>query len=496
MVLKINERTLNFKPFYKRFGFFLLLYAISRFFSLFEPDLMYTFHEIAVWGDALIQRGNIYALFRLQEQGLLTIKYPPLYYIQIAFNLILFGYSIFSIRLGFIFWEIGGLILLFFLSKAYYFEKEKVEVLANNKALIILYIYSFSPITILSLIYSPVFSIGQIYFIGGLYTFYKNKIKLMSILFCIGFMTQIYHIFCVIPICIYFLSQKKWKELRNTIVFYAITFIIFSIPFVLMDLTGFLFSYIVHGSRIPQAASIWMWIWFVFPDATISLSFFGIISISYLMLTVVLFILFFSISCFQYFRKQRNLTRTTIFHIILAFYLCLPLIFLSYDLRYTYWFFPLLCLFSNGNSERKGELLAYISIVVCFILGFFVFLLDSSSFLIDARIYIEYSIEFAKFQLFTLFVYILLLAFIPLWLYHEKDIKYHRLEYNNPNLQQTISIFATFYAIQAFLLLSSTNALYSFLFLSTIVVCILLNIRNLSTLYTVIKSDTKYSVLN
>lgn len=441
------------KPIYKETYLFILFYAISRIFTFFIPGGGWDFCEIANWGDAILKNMNIYSTFPLEAQGLADIKFPPLYFVQIAIILFFFGFNLWSIRLGFTCCEIFTMVLLYYFSKQYLKAKRTENDISNNKSLLVLYIYAFSPITILTMITASYYFLGQIYMIAGLFAFFQRKIKLTAFVFCLGFMTEIYPIFCLIPICILFLCQKRWKDLGMIILIFVNTFILFSVPFILLSPNGFLFNYFTHLYRTPQTISFWS-IFLVISGVPLAITLFNF-NISYLAITFISFVVIYSIFCYFFFKKHPTIDMESISWVIIVFYLFLPIIFLSIDLRYLYWIFPFICLFFNGMHLKMLKKLAITTILFSTIIGLS-FLFSGMAFQyngtpiiwLDQRIFIPNDLYLGILQFEYLFFIILEPAYLIIWIYYGKLLKSRESEYRLPNLFQSFSILTALFSLE------------------------------------------------
>ncbi len=351
---------------------FAILYFLSRFFSLLAPGFSNDFYEYAVWGDALLQGHNIYEEFQATPQGLLTLKYPPLFFVQCALILLIFGYYSWSIRIGFIIYETIAMFALYRFSVVITKERGLNRVDTTGRNLTVLYIYAFSPITILNLILGQPWTLGAVFLTAGLLAFYMDKVKLMGIFICLGFLTQYYPIFCLVPILIFYFSRAMWKQFWQLILSFSLTFIIICLPFILLDPNLFVVEFFIHFARVPQTISVWG----IMEDnfQMTSWNIFGIFTINPLSITFITFVAIFSITSYYIFKRQKEVDKFLIFYLILIFYISLPFVFLSFDIRYFYWSFPLSALLfsiSFTSLTSKNKVMGLLSTFLTAVFGLF-----------------------------------------------------------------------------------------------------------------------------
>ncbi len=358
---------------------FAILYAISRVVSLFIPGMFQDFYEHAIWGDALFHSIDIYNYIPIGATEA-ELKYLPLFYPHLSLLYLLFGFFSWSFRIGVTIWDFVVVLVLFYFSGAMHQSNDEQKTGPNKNKLSVLYIYAFSPLTILNLIFGTVWFLGAMYMILGLFAFYLNKSACAGVFFCLGFLTEIFPVFCLIPILLYHLTQKKWKDLGRFIGSFGVTFILGCLPFYLVDPANFVVNFTLHLTRTPLSLSIWR---FMTLDP---ISILGLIDISWSTILLLGVIVAFTVYCLLYYRKQAKIDEKSVLTMIILLFLVLPFAFLSVETRFYYWIFPLLCvLMINKINLKTTKDLAIISTAVTVIIGTTFLILFPSSLLVDQR---------------------------------------------------------------------------------------------------------------
>ncbi len=424
---------------------FIILYFISRFFCLFIPGQIYDFYEDAVWASALIDQKNIYQAFSVASQGTAVLKYPPLYYPLLTLMLLAFGFYSWSIRIGFTLWEVGILFVLYYFSCAVKAKRLKKGVFGSTiDPITVLYVYAFSPVTIYNLIFGQPWFLGVFFSILGTYVFYQQKPKLTGLIFCLGFLTQLYPGFCLFPIVTFYISKKRWKDLTVLVSTFAISFIILCIPFFLSNSQLFLFNFFTHLSRIPQTTTLWE----LFGTLPIT-SLFGLFDMSILGAISLLFTGTFLILTFIKFKKNKLLTEETVIWAAIIYYLLLPALFLTLDIRYSFWAFPFLCIFLKNICLPKQRLMMGITAIgLTFSMGLLFLFTMPFLLTINQSVYYDLVTVIAILSLSMLFFLVSLPIFVYFWLVLGKSFKIYIGERYFLNLHQVISLISTIFIFQ------------------------------------------------
>ncbi len=313
---------------------FITIYSISRVFLLFIPaslpDLPYMDLNLAL------------------SQGIAT--YPVIFFVQWEVIFSIFGVRLVVFRCGLILYEVGCLIILRkFVYRFQILEFHKTNAKAKETALISCYVFAFFPFLLFTYMGNAEI-MATFYLIAGLYAYYKNKLVFASILLCIGFLTEFYPIFCLVPIAIHLLLEKRIKSLAIIVLSFLITFFICNVPFFLANPSNYFTNYFSQFSRAPQGLSIWDFIennannWTLF-------SLFDLVKISPVGLTFLLTFLTYCIFVIRYFQRNEQKSKSHEFMLVISFTLLLPLVFLSIFPRYLLFGFPICCLFINTRKN-------------------------------------------------------------------------------------------------------------------------------------------------
>ncbi len=313
----------------KEVRLFILVYCACRVFLLFIPYSPADFLDISLTFETAVSGA--------------TFAYPILFRFQMLAFQLLFGRNLFGERLGFIIYEIGLLVVLYkFVNIFAQREFQKTRENSAALALKIMYIYSFFPQTLY--IYS---GSGEIYasffMILGLYMYYREKIVPATIFIGIGFLMEIYPIFCMIPIVIRYLSKHQFKQLGILIGTLVITLIFVSLPFYLLNSVNFLTDFLVQFSRVPKAVSGWNIIYDVLPIWDL-INLGGVIKISPIGVAFFTWLGAYVICSFTYYHRHKIVSKPEEYALMLTFILLLSVVFLSLHPRYIIFGFALFCL--------------------------------------------------------------------------------------------------------------------------------------------------------
>ncbi len=455
---------------------FITLYAVSRFFCLLIPGQYFDLYEDATWGNGLFTPESIYNAINAISQGNAVLKYPPLYYSHLSLMTLLFGFNSWGIRLAFTCWEIGILIILFRLAKVFYANRKSPENNLTHKSVTVLYLYAFSPITILNLVYVQPWFLGVFYLLLGVYAFYLNKPKVAGLVFCLGFLTQLYPAFCLFPILAYYVGRKHWKELWQFFGVFIVSFIILCFPFFLYDIDLFLFNFLTHFSRLPQTVTLWNY--FIefglapFPlFGNFEISLLGILSLSF---TFIFFIC--SVQIYAHRRESKDL----VLWMIVLYYIFLPLIFLTLDFRYIYWAFPILCLFFNKKKKSMPNYyMGLTSTIFCVAMGTIFLSIMPDLLTIDQRISYGSTITYQIFLISMLFFLITQPLYGALWLYFGSFLPVNAQEKKWLCLHNEITISIILFLLTVGLSPPSPPNYFIFIIFGVVIVGMLLILRGI-----------------
>ncbi len=385
--------------------FFILIYIVSRVFVLFLPYSPVDFLDISITFETAIS-GT-------------TFAYPILFRFQMLAFQLLFGRNLFGERLGFIFYEIGLLCVLYrFIDIFAQQEFQKSHGESATLALKIVFIYSFFPQTLY--IYS---GSGEIYasffMIIGLYMYYKEKIVPAAIFLGIGFLMEIYPIFCLIPIFIRYLSKHRFKELGIIIATLATTLVLISIPFYLLNPENFITDFLVQFSRVPKAESIWTILYDMMP--TWDLINLGVIKISPIGITFLMWLGAYLVFSFMYFHRRKSVSKLEEFALMSAFILLLSGVFLSLHPRYIIFGFGIFCLLIESRVPI-GEFQNHSIRIVYIIVGIAISTLILWPMLNFTTIE-QTDYTFGNILIYTLLLFALYIAISALWLKFGSQIR-------------------------------------------------------------------------
>jgi len=113
----------------------------------------------------------------------------------------------------------------------------------------------------------------------------------------------------------------------------------------------YIFNFLVQLWRTPQVYNLWRY--FQINNLFVFSLLGNTYPISLLGLSIIIFIIVFSLIILVVFLKWKPVSKDGVVLVIMIFYMCLPLAFLTTQVRYFYWFFPLCCLFISKNLDFK-----------------------------------------------------------------------------------------------------------------------------------------------
>ncbi len=315
------------------------LFIVSRFFLLFIPVILQDAPTMTF------------------EEGYWTNpknSVPVIYFIQLLLFHRIFGYNVVGVRLGMIIIDMLCILFLYKLCIEYQIKalKQNPEK-ARENSLIIIVVYTFFPTTLFIYSGHPE-NLASLFLILGIYYYLKDNYILSGIFLSIGFQTEFYPIFCLIPIFAKMLSQRAYKKILKMVASFIIPFVIIELQFFLIDPVNFLKSYLVQFSRSPTSLSLWE---NIYQNTTIwnLISLGNLISLSPVGITFLVFFIPYILIVVIYFKKHKESSVREVFAFISIFYLLFPVIFLSIFTRYLYFAFPFICLeIYSGDKLRKN----------------------------------------------------------------------------------------------------------------------------------------------
>ncbi len=330
---------------------FLLLFIISRIYLLFIPvilqDASYLTIEKEYWTNP-------------------KISVPILYLLQILLFHRLFGFNVVGIRIGMVIFDTLCLFLLYKLSLVFQVkELKKTPEKARENSFIIVLIFAFLPSTLFNYTGAPE-TLTMFFLLVGLYYYIIDKYSLAAFFLSLGFQTEFYPIFCLIPILIQLFSKKDFKNILKMVFFFAGTFVLIEFLYFLIDPVNFLNNYLVQFSRSPTSISIWE---YVYNNSAIwnIISLGDFIKISWVGLTFLLFFIPYVIIIFIYFQRHKKSSKRQVIAFISMFLLLFPIIFLSIFTRYLYFVSPLICLETNSRDNFQTNFKRAIIITIMLI---------------------------------------------------------------------------------------------------------------------------------
>ncbi|MHA1732152.1 MAG: hypothetical protein ACTSU5_09415 [Promethearchaeota archaeon] len=331
---------------------FWLIYSISRVIILFIPlGFAHNFGEFIQYGNSILYFTDPYDNFTLEAQGYLVVKYPPLYLLQAAFLMFFFGTTQIGLRLGFLIFDLAVTTILY--KFAFEFQLGKTSNPSRSAALSVM-AYAFSPLVLLFTLGLPQKFMAQFFMLLGLYAFYKKKSWVVGLALCLGFLTELYPIFCLMPIGLFYIARSNWKALLHVFLAFVVVFLVVGVPFLLIDWRAFIFSFTTHFNRTPQVTTLWD---NIPAQQAWGLDIFGILQLS--PLGIIFLVSFFVLSTltFLFFKKFKNEGEESVLIIIVVFFLTIPVIFLTLNARNLFWVFPLITVLISKEVKDRAALL-------------------------------------------------------------------------------------------------------------------------------------------
>lgn len=445
----VREKMMTPKP-KKRSGrsqlkLFVGLYLLSRALMLVIPGWLWDLQQYALGGDLLRQGVNPYEYLSGDTQGAHTNRYPPLWLAHIYLVTIL-GYTPVAVKFGVLLHEVVLMAGLYYLIKEMHPDNPQERARQVQTSL---YLYAFFPLTILVGIgFFEV--IPVMYMVLGFLFYYRDRWVLTGVFFTLGFLTEVFPIFCLVPILFHLFWQKKWKRIAAVIGAVLLTAVLVSLPLILLDPTRFLESYTVHFSRYPQVLTLWQLLQEHIPWDLFSV--FGLITVSPVGLSFLILFSTYAILTFVYFWKHPKAGKHEVVVCAMLFLFFFPFCFLSLHFRYYFWVFPLAVLFSsNEGTSRRLQHLAYASIAI--LAAFMIVAVSTFPDLVfvDLRA-APIGLPTWRF-FFVILAGVIIFVFILAWGRLGARVKFKRLESKTPSFLQFLLIPQASFVGQVFVII-------------------------------------------
>ncbi|GAB4314248.1 MAG: hypothetical protein Kow0069_15610 [Promethearchaeota archaeon] len=357
---------------------FVFLYVASRALLLLIPGNAVEVREFALWGDVILRGENPYETYNLELQGYFAVKYPPLFYAFCAAIVALFGHSSASFKLAILLFEVPTLVAMRACSALISHKggagapTGDLETLRpasppnarERKPALALYVYCFSPITVVIWLYGYLFAIPVLFLTLGVYAFYAEKWGLLGFSLSVGFLTELFPAFFFVPVLAFLARQKRWGEVIRSVLAFLVTFAGFSFPFLLLSPQVFLHNFLVHFARVPQAVSFWAIVQSATPWPSVRL--FDVVTVGYVGATFLAFFISYAAFSWWFFGKEENRDKRNVVYATVAFFLFQHVVFLSLFMRYSFWGFAAGLLFveSQENEAHAAALSGFTTVAV------------------------------------------------------------------------------------------------------------------------------------
>ncbi len=456
---------------------FLLLYCISRAIILFMPVSLLDQDKIY----DLQSFPNLIAYSAINP----VYPYPILFSIQLSSIFFLFGATMVGYRIGMMLYEVGTLVILYKFVLCFQMqENQKTPPGATRNAIVGCYLLAFSPLTIFSFMGSSEFP-AIFFMILGLYAYYKNKSIWASLILGLGFLTEFFPIFCLVPILLHALVKKDVKNLAKLIIPFIILFLLINAPYFLSDPLSIVASYADQLSQNTMTFSLWN----LFGSELPTWNLFSI-QISPVILAFATFIAIFCYFTIQFFRKHKFAAKIQDILFILLLTLLLPIVFLSLIPFYFFFGFPLVCLFIESKTTIRWQK-DFSTIITIFIVPFAI-----ANTILWPYLYFKTPPEggnsVAGNFLFYSIIGIFFLGIAVLWASQAKQWAFYRPRENKPSIfQLLIGVFFIFiiqFVIPFFTInIPFLNPLSPILFAVFLIGGIIFILWNAKKIYAVIK---------
>ncbi|GAB4306456.1 MAG: hypothetical protein Kow0069_03220 [Promethearchaeota archaeon] len=321
---------------------FWALFAASRvLLAFFDPELL-DLRKVVFCGGSLIPGypsttpGPEYDFFNSCDE------YPPVFRWISALSLVVAGRSAVTLRLFFFAFEAAGVLFLHaFVVKVSAFLGNGPQSTKTGWRLAHLEIYAFNPVTLFFLALTPFEAATFALFCAGLYLTSANRLSASVTLLTLATLTEIYPAYFL---ALLFCDRLGKGDLIGAAKVVGVFTVTFFATYGLHAATGGTpFDGLgVHLSRVPRAYSVWQMV----EPPTFRI---GVLEVNLLGL---LAIVIFGSAAFSYLtwnalnalhdRKIREHQRTPDSLVVAgAFFMTLPVVFLSIFSRYYFWGFPL-----------------------------------------------------------------------------------------------------------------------------------------------------------
>lgn len=265
----------------------------------------------------------------------------PFNYFFYSGIILLIGESDFSIKLPIFISEILACVCIY-----------KIGILIKNKkfGFYSSLIYGMCPISFFPMmVFITDEIISSLFVLLSIYFLFSDKIFPSAIFLSVAFSYKYYSVFLLIPVYIYLIKNKGFKEFVKYLILFLITFIIISLPYLIICPFEFLNYNLYQVSRFTTVSF----------GVHLSESFLYVplIQIDLLEIKVINFIQVgvIIVSFYYFLKKSENFSKLD-FMAVCAFYTCiLPIISLSNNFRYFIWFTPFLSFLIVNQKESSTE---------------------------------------------------------------------------------------------------------------------------------------------
>lgn len=292
-------------------------------------------------------------------------KYPPLFFELLSGWFLIFGNSVFSLRILLLVCDMGVIYVLYQIGK-----------LIKNKetGLVFSSVYAFLPITFMTFLAGENDAIPILFMTISIYFFLKDRIKLSSLFIGLGICFKIFPLFAYFGYLIYYIKKGKIKQ---TIISLSIVFLVFlatSAPFLILSPGEYIKSIMVHASRRNTGVQFTNLVPFLFTD--INLNIFGlIIPISYNFIVQLLILGIFS---FYFLLSKNRIEKKDGILWALIYLILLPLLMYRGNVGNWAWTSPFLIIYvfyNRSNFLEKNKKLIIFTLVgyICVIVSGFIY---------------------------------------------------------------------------------------------------------------------------
>ena len=411
MVVESNTQEKSTMDFFSRHReiiliiIFAVLIRLFTFFVVFVSDSKY-WAEMSTFFTAGI---NPY------ETGIeFYYKYPPLFHYLINFFGLFGNSSYIAPKLMVFTFDILNICCIYLIG-----NQLKNEVLGKNAALF----YAFNPIIILQFFHDVNEIVTLFFTLVAIYFLITERFLISSVLLTLGIAFKLYPIFFLIPILIYIIRNSESKKILKSLSYLlvvVVTFIIISLPFLIISYDVFIQHLFVHASRMNLGASITEYIPEIEILFTPAFEILGIsISFQFIIQASVMFLIFI-----YFFFTKKEFNVHDLFTVIVIISLILPLINYQIQLKYTNLIsFPFLVFIIYRNKKFFKESELYFFFLMSF-LSILLYIFSIIMFFPPVETLISYSSLVDKGRFYVLFWIIGFLIFTLNEYRHGKESDY------------------------------------------------------------------------